>query len=174
LSNTNLSDEQLIQSISEGEDKAFEELYNRYEGKLMGFLVYKVKSNEAAQDLFQIVWSKVVQNSHKFKQDHNFSSWLMTIASNQVKDWFKTSTNYSKLIERFGNEPTTHDDIEKSLPNLSFLKQESQEILILRYVQGLTSGEVAKKLNLTEANVRKITSRALKEVKAHIQNGGSI
>lgn len=174
MSNTNLSDEQLIQSISEGEHKAFEELYSRYEGRLMGFLVYKVRSNEAAQDLFQIVWSKVVQNSHKFKQDHKFSSWLMTIASNQVKDWFKASTNYLRLLESYGNEPTSHDDIEKSLPDLSFLKRESREILILRYVQGLTSGEVAKELNLTEANVRKISSRALKKVKTHIQNGGSI
>jgi len=174
LSNTNLSDEQLIQSISEGENKAFEELYSRYEGKLMGFLVYKLKSNEVAQDLFQIVWSKVVQNSHKFKQGHKFSSWLMTIASNQVKDWFKTSANYARLLEGYSNEPVSRDDDETPLPDLKFLKQESKEILILRYVQGLTSSEVAKKLNLKEANVRKISSRALKEVKTHILNGGSI
>lgn len=174
MSNTNLSDEQLIKSISEGEEQAFKELYNRYEGKLMGFLVYKVRNAEVAKDIFQIVWFKVIRNSHKFKQSHQFSPWLMTIASNQIKDWFKTSANYSRLLESFGNEPCLNDDEKKNLPDLSFLKQQSEEILLLRYVQGLTSNEVAKKLNLSEANVRKISSRALNEVKMHIQNGGSI
>jgi len=174
LCDFNLSDEQLIKNTSDGDEKAFEELYRRYEGKVMGFLTYKLRNSDAAHDAFQTVWSKVVKNSHKFKPDHRFSSWLMTIASNQVKDWFKASANYSKLLRSYSREQNENLNVKTTLPDLSFLKNQSQEILQLRYIQGLSSNEVANKLNLSEANVRKISSRALKEIKTHVQNGGSL
>lgn len=174
MSKLNLSDEQLIQSICEGREEAFNELYSRYEGKLMGFLVYKVQNQDIAHDIFQTVWSKVVLNVHRFKRKHQFAPWLMAIASNQVKDWFKASSNYSKLLKSYKDELTEDESCEASLPNLSFLKQESQDVLKLRYIEGFTSKEVAEKLRLSESNVRKISSRALKKVKAHIENGGSL
>ena len=168
------TDEQLILSISGGSERAFEEIYERYERKLMGYLVYRIKNQEIAQELFQVTWSKVLQNSHKFKKEKSFSPWLMTIAANLVKDWFKKTSNYQRLIKAYGLEESDQNSASDNLPNLSFLKNQSQTILKLKYIEGLSSKEIGETMNLSESNVRKLSSRALKQIKEHIESGGHI
>ena len=140
----------------------------------MGYLIFKLKNQEIALDVFQMTWAKVIKNAHKFRQDKSFSPWLMAITTNLVKDWFKTASNYSKLLKSYKVEGSLPNEEARVLPNLSFLKKQAQDVLQLKYIGGFNSKEIGEKLNLSESNVRKISSRALKEIKTHIQNGGSI
>ncbi len=167
------TEDQLVASIQTGSDQAFESIYKKYEGRLMGFLHFKLKNSEIAEEVFQITWSKVLDHIQNYKKTNTFSSWLFTIANNSVKDWYKKAHNQNKLLESFKllNSQDVNEIKHQSL-NLSFLEDPFKSVIELQYVQGLTSKEISKELNLSESNVRKISSRAKKQIKKHILNGG--
>jgi len=176
--NNSHTDDDLVLGVQNGSEEAFALLYKKYEGKLMGYLTFKLKHPEIADEIFQISWSKVLDNIHKYNFNDSFSSWLFTIATNSTKDWFKKSTNQVKLLDAFKNESTldnqSKDDLLHRNLNLDFLKKEAREVVELQYIEGFSSKEISQKLNLTEANVRKIASRARAQIKKHILNGGHL
>ena len=172
------TDDDLILGVQNGSEEAFALLYKKYEGKLMGYLIFKLKNPEIAEEVFQISWSKCLDNIHKYKFTDSFSSWLFTIATNSVKDWFKKSSNYTKLLETFKNEKAIEQESLNNNKSLSldihFLKEDAKQIIEFQYIEGLSSKEISKKMNITESNVRKISSRARLEIKSHILNGGNL
>lgn len=172
--NQNQTDNELISGFQNGSEKAFALLYKKYEGKLMGYLYSKLRNQELAEEVFQISWSKVVDNIHRYKFSENFSAWLFTIASNSVKDWFKKSHNQLKLLESFRQEKRLSNQDPESSLDLKFLNPDEKKIIELQYVQGMSSKEISKKLILTESNVRKISSRTKQKIKKYILNGGHL
>jgi len=168
------ADDELILEIQNGNDTAFETIYKRYEGKLMGYLVFKLKNQELAEEIFQLIWSKVLKNIHKYRFTESFSSWLFTIASNSVKDWYKKSSNEKKLLESFRQVKESTVEAGSAQIDLKFLKPDFKKVIELQYIEGLSSKEISKELNLSESNVRKISSRAKQTIKEHILNGGSL
>ncbi len=174
--NKNHTDDDLVLGVQNGSEEAFALLYKKYEGKLMGYLIFKLKHPEVADEIFQISWSKVLTNIHKYKNKNSFSAWLFTIATNSVKDWFKKCSNQTKLLEAFRNEliPDASSADKQSSLNIEFLKPEARKIIELQYIEGLSSKEISTKMSLTESNIRKIASRARLEIKKHILNGGSL
>ena len=55
-----LADEQLVSLYQEGNNNAFDILLKRYESKVFSYLLYSVKNQELAEDLFQDVFIKIV------------------------------------------------------------------------------------------------------------------
>lgn len=168
------TDDELVSGVQSGSEKAFGLLYKQYEGKLMGYLYSKLRNQESAEEVFQISWSKVIDNIHKYKFTENFSSWLFTIASNSVKDWYRKSHNQVKLLESFKQENETSNQNSEASLDLNFLQSDAKKIIELQYVKGMSSKEISEKLSLTESNVRKISSRAKQKIKIHILDGGSL
>lgn len=170
----NQSDEILVSGVQKGSEVAFNHLYAKYEGKLMGYLYSKLKNQEIAEEIFQISWSKVLNSIHRYKFSESFSSWLFTIANNSAKDWFKKTTNQHKVLESL--KYATFDDTFTSDSNLelSFLKADAKKVIELQYIKGFSSKEISQSLGLSESNVRKISSRAKKQIKNHILQGGSL
>jgi len=174
--NQSRTDDDLVLAVQNGSEQAFALLFKRYEGKLMGYLIFKLKNPELADEVFQISWSKVLNHIHKYKFNDSFSAWLFTIATNSVKDWFKKSANQKKLLKTFEIENSIENQLlnteRQSRLNIDFLKLDAQKIIELQYVEGFSAKEIAGKMNLTESNVRKISSRARLEIKKHILDGG--
>ena len=55
-----LADEQLVSLYQKGNNNAFDILLKRYESKVFSYLLYSVKNQELAEDLFQDVFIKMV------------------------------------------------------------------------------------------------------------------
>src|SRR5271165_3282876 len=82
-----------------------DELIVRYQHRLLRYLLFLTGNREAAEDLFQEVWMRVLVHGGQFNGRARFETWLFTIARNLVIDQRRKRT-MSSLDELFetGND----------------------------------------------------------------------
>lgn len=81
-----ISDAQLLQSYVGGDTAAFAELMDRYRQPLFNWLVGMTSSRADAEDLYQEVWLRVINNATRFT-NISFRAWLWRIARNLLIDF---------------------------------------------------------------------------------------
>ena len=88
-----LADEQLVSLYTEGNNSAFDTLLKRYKQKVFSYLLYSVKNQELAEDLFQDVFIKIVVRikNGQYEENGKFSSWMMRIVHNHLIDYYRTT-----------------------------------------------------------------------------------
>src|SRR5437588_8248865 len=69
-----------------GEERAFTELVERYQTRLLNFIYRTIGDREKAEDLVQEVFIRVYRHLHRFDRSKKFSTWAYTIASNLAKN----------------------------------------------------------------------------------------
>jgi RNA polymerase sigma-70 factor (ECF subfamily) len=80
------SDRQDMVRLAGGHDAALNELMARHGQPLFLYLVRLLGSAAEAEDLAQETFVRVFQHRDRFRPDAKFSTWLYTIATNQVRD----------------------------------------------------------------------------------------
>lgn len=81
-----LNDSQVVAAYLAGGTRAFDELVERYQKRLLNFVYRTIGDRERAEDLVQEVFIRVHRHLHRFDQDKKFSTWIYTIASNLAKN----------------------------------------------------------------------------------------
>lgn len=166
----------LIKLAQKGDKSAFGKLYSHYLPKIYRFVLLKVSSKGEAEDLTHEVFLNVWQNINSFvPKGFPFSSWVYRIAKNEVIDFYRTNKNNLRLEqveENFLKIPETQTreinqalDMEKIKSLISLLKTDQQDVLIMRFVEGLSHQEIAAALNKNEGAVRIIQFRAIQNLK---------
>lgn len=133
---------------------------------------------------------KMIKKFDTFTGDETaFRSWLFRIACNEVNSFYRTAGRktkaYTKLQQEYdpaGTENTQDDcaEAEDNQQKLAFLKEaistlkpELQDIVTLRFFEGLNSEQIGNVLQVKSATVRSRLARALqklkKEYKTHQQ-----
>ena len=79
-------DMELIKLFLQGNEFAFETLYNRYKKNLYGFLNNMTRDTNTADEIFEETWLKVIDNLSKYRDDGKFSAWLFRVARNIFYD----------------------------------------------------------------------------------------
>ncbi len=166
------TDEQLLaQFYSSGSNEWLGTLLQRYTLQLLGVGMKYLKNEEAAKDMVQQVFLKVIQELSRYKVTY-FKAWLYTIARNyclmQLRE--KNSKPVTELNEQKENIAEPESDFETLLKQneildhinegLKFLPELQQQCLTLFYLE--------KKSYQTISNT---TGLSLMNVKSHIQNG---
>ena len=81
----NMTDEQLIISFQNGDEKAYTILVNKYRDRIKNFIIGFLKDEVASEDLAQDTMFKFYQKKDSYKEIAKFSTWLYTIAANLAK-----------------------------------------------------------------------------------------
>jgi len=174
------SDKELIIQFQNGNQTAFETLYNRYCDRLYSFLVYQI-GNHTADDLFQDVMMNVQRHLLKFNPDGNFRAWLVKIAINKIRDHHRKTNRMKKIFRVHTNDNPEREDVnELSDPEvtdpgdvaLDFVNSEiskilntaiqklpekQREVVNLHYLMDLSFREIAEVLN---CSINTISARA--------------
>jgi RNA polymerase sigma-70 factor (ECF subfamily) len=82
-------DATLMLRYRKGDVRAFEMLYERHKGALYRYLHRLCRSQDAANDLFQEVWSKVIASRERYEVRAKFTTFLFHIAHNCAVDYFR-------------------------------------------------------------------------------------
>lgn len=159
-------DDFLVEMTLLGDNKAFEELVVRYENKVKG-TAYKVTKNvysaeDASQDAFVCAWVKL----NCLRDRAKFGSWICSIAKNcavnLVRHYINTSAEVSyELLENTDllNELDTADILRQDRDArlheaVEALSEKIGEAVKLHYFEGLSTEEIAKKLNISVGTVK--------------------
>ncbi|CAA7602674.1 RNA polymerase sigma factor, sigma-70 family [Acididesulfobacillus acetoxydans] len=82
-----MRDEELIQSILQGDGEKYAVIVDRYQTRLYRTAYYYAGNVEDARDLTQEILIKAYNSLAKFKHGSAFSTWLYRIAVNHCIDW---------------------------------------------------------------------------------------
>lgn len=80
-----LSDQELVEKVKAGDKEAFTELFDRYSGKILGYLFRYIGNYQTAEDLTVETFLNAYNNLPAYEERGTFSSWLYRIATNCAK-----------------------------------------------------------------------------------------
>ncbi len=175
-----IEEEKLIKKAKKGDVLAFEKIYKKYGPIVFRFLYWKTSDIETTKDLVQEVFLKAFKKIKKFKIKKGvpISCWILRIARNTVIDFYRTSkTTYSlesieePVLKLTSNEPSPFQVTQRNFESqvikeaLKKLPEIQSEVIVLRFIEGLSSKEVGKILKKSDGAIRIIQYRALKKLK---------
>ncbi len=168
------SDSQLVSQYLKGDKKALEILIARYLKQVYSF-IYRLTGQAAeAEDITQEVFLKMWKHLKKFKSEHNFKTWLFTIARNTAIDYLRKKKDipFSKFDNEEGDNflmetladtaPLPSKIFEQAdLTNLltkaiNKLSVNYRQILLLYYKEQFTFQEIA---DITGESINTVKSR---------------
>jgi len=153
-------------------------VYDEYGSAIYRFCLLKVSSKEQAEDLTQEVFMRFWQTLRKQENVDHERALLYTIARNLIIDWYRKHKEQSLdvLAEagyEFANED--HKDIERNaqvrelLGVVHELDHQSREVVLLRYVEGLSPKDIATVTGETANAISVRLNRAIKKVQQRIR-----
>ena len=173
-------DEHLLVNAAKGGDvAAFEELVNRYEGKILRLTRNITGNHEDAEDAMQDAFLKAYSHLDGFQQDSRFYTWLVRIAANEaLMRLRKRRPGQLSLDEPIeGDGDLMPRELEDWRPNpereyakaelqaqlgevIEKLEPEFRIVLVLRDIEELSTQETAEALGISVPNVKSRLLRA--------------
>ena len=158
---------------------AFSALFRRHYDEIYRYCARRLPERGTAEDVTSQVFLKMLKNFDSFTGDETgFRCWLFRIACNEVNSFYRRSARHSKAMDKLRQQPHQQDTAadESSDPEnqekieflktaIGQLKSDHQNILTLRYFQGLNSEQIGEVLRMNPATVRSQLSRSLKKLK---------
>lgn len=168
--------QKLIKEAIAGISASFGSLYDHYQPIVYRFIYLKVSHREEAEDLTHQVFLSAWQNISEFKikKDASFIGWLYQISRNKVIDHYRTkkpTTDIDAIVDPpetgKSNEETADFRIKIKIVKraIPLLNEIEQDVVIMRFVEDLTSKEMAEILKKSEGSIRLIQHRAIKKLK---------
>ena len=95
-----MSDEELALAYIDGNNRAFDELLTRNQEKIFTYIMYVVKDEDLANDLFQETFLKVITKlqNHQYADSGKFVWWLTRIAHNVIIDYYRAQKS-DKVVD---------------------------------------------------------------------------
>jgi RNA polymerase sigma-70 factor (ECF subfamily) len=160
---------------------AFSELFRRHYDEIFRYCARRLTERQTAEDITSQVFMKMLKNFKTFMGDETaFRCWLFRIACNEINSHFRTVGRRVRAMEAVQKEyapdnPDVRDDCEQAEDNavkvaflndaIAALKQDQQDIITLRFFEGLNSEQIGEVLGLKATTVRSRLARALKKLK---------
>lgn len=161
----------LIRLAKQGDSEAFGVLYIRHMDAIYRYIYFRISDEVEAEDLTEEVFIRAWEALPNYQPvEFPFTSWLYRIAHNIVVDYHrrrKPELLPDLELHVLGRTPSSEDDViqrhfSASLVDaIQTLDDEEQQVLVLRFVEGLSHREVSKAIGKTEGASRIIQHRAL-------------
>jgi RNA polymerase sigma-70 factor (ECF subfamily) len=163
----------LVVRCQAGDRAAFEELVELYQPRLHYFLARMVGDEHAADDLLQEVWFDVYRGVARLADPGAFPAWLYQIARHRALGELRkrrqpvSSLDGVDLAEEEEDDDFSAEDAERVHAALGMLVPEHREVLLLRFVEGMTYEDIARVTGCRLGTVRSrihYAKRALRRV----------
>ncbi|HYL84024.1 MAG TPA: sigma-70 family RNA polymerase sigma factor [Candidatus Angelobacter sp.] len=141
--------------------EGFEEIYDRHFGAVFRFALRCVGRRELAEDLTSEAFLALYQNWEKIDRGQ-LPGWLITVVKNRAVDHWRRTSREELYAEPPAEAATQFDSqLGNFLLDNQALKPAHRVCLILRYVHGMSRGEIAQKLGMTDNQVKGLLQYAL-------------
>ncbi|PKO10960.1 MAG: RNA polymerase subunit sigma-24 [Chloroflexi bacterium HGW-Chloroflexi-2] len=176
-----LDDIQLIEDACNGDNEAFGLLYERNVRKIYNYIYYRTGNINEAEDLT----SKVFQRAFRHIESYNqrgvpFSAWLYRIAHNLVANWYRDRSR-KKEVALDDQLPSSFyfdfpessleksEESEKMMKAIRRLPPERQQLIILKFVEGLSNSEIGLIMQKSEGAIKSLYHRTLESLRKEIE-----
>ena len=161
-----MTDTELISAVLHGQTTLFEQLIDRYLPMVRGVCASRFRDPATVDDLTQDAFITGYRNLDKLRNPARFGPWLATIARNTCTTHLRSVSRRAATVERAGREangtPETPEEIVQRRELYAWvhraiakLPEKTREAMVLHYVEGLSTMEVAQQTGIREPAVRK-------------------
>ncbi len=172
---------ELIERLQKGDVEAFDLIYSKYSGKLYRFGFKYLRSADEAEELVQSVFLKVWEGHKKLRKELSFSSFLFTIAYNDICKFFRRKKYIQKFIsETLVENPELSHRIEDKIEFqsvldrlqqiINMLPERQKTIFVKSREEGRSTKEIAAELGLTAGTVDNYISEALRFIRNRLKS----
>jgi len=162
-----LSDEELMEMLSKGNQKAFDEIYLRYSDILFGyFMKMLARDKEKCEDMVHDLFAKIIRKPDYFDIKRSFRTWIFSVACNMCKNEYKRMAVRKHVSNDFEPTKSIHSNsdtlkqVHESYFSDSFyrelnaLDEKHKSVFSLRHFEGLSMKEIAEALDINEGTVK--------------------
>lgn len=158
-----MSDEELALSYMGGNNQAFDLLLKHNQSKLFSYILFIVRDEERANDVFQETFIKIIVKLRHgmYTPTGKFQAWCMRIAHNVVMDWYRqqkaehiveptedndlSNISHENLLDSNIESRFVNDQVMKDVQKLiSLLPASQREVVFMRFYQQMTFKEIAQ------------------------------
>jgi RNA polymerase sigma-70 factor, ECF subfamily len=179
-SDTQSHEKGLVQRAILQDKEAYAELYDLNVDRVFRHVYYRVCSKTDTEDIAQEVFVRGWKAIGNYKdRGAPFGAWLFAIADNLIADYFRKRKNKTVPLEEAEEvQDTACDPVEAAEASIADsatraaiwkLTGEKQKVILLRFIAGYDSSEIAKLLKKSEGAIRVIQFRALKDLRHLLQ-----
>lgn len=174
-----VEDSALMLRYRDGDVDAFETLYRRHNDALYRYLLRRCRHRDAAEDVFQEVWSKIIRARDRYRPTAKFTTFLYHIAHNCFIDHLRRNSRHEN-VAAFDPELETapgtclDEAAERSLARrrleaaLAGLPDEQRDAFLLHEEGHLTLDEIAQVTGVKRETAKSRLRYAVKKLKAAI------
>lgn len=172
-----ISDEELVQNVVDGDRKAFDLLYSRYIGRVFRFVEKRMRNRADVEETTQEVFINVFSSLASFRAEAPFAAWVLGVARRTIASRFKKKEHPTVPLEfegggdgDFQHEPTSTSVANGPSP-LEFyelrerilqletaaerhLTPEQQQLFRLHHLEHRAIADIATTLEKTEDAVK--------------------
>jgi RNA polymerase sigma-70 factor (ECF subfamily) len=178
-----LPEDEVILRAAEGDTEAFSFLYERYVMRIYNYIYYRTGNPYEAEDLTSRVFHRALGHIHHYSnRGVPFSAWLYRIAHNLVANWHRDNSRRNEVpLEDQANLPhrsehpehtlVDNQELEGLLRVIRRLPAERQQLLILKFVEGMSNAEIAQIMLRSEGAIKSLYHRTLITLRDEILKG---
>lgn len=146
------------------EQSKFEKVYLQYKG-LMYYVAYDILGNEQdAEDAVHNAFVKIAENIQKIDKPicPKTKNFVVTIVEHKAIDLYRANRKRRTVeyLDEVGGICVDGQELHGLACCMAKLPPRYRQILLLKYHHGFTCREIAKQLDMTEANAIKLDQRA--------------
>jgi RNA polymerase sigma-70 factor, ECF subfamily len=176
-----VNERQLVLQAQAGNAEAFGQLYDAYMERIYRFIYFRVEDQQTAEDITSQVFLRAWNNLDRFRLGRTpYLAWLYTIAHNAVIDHYRTRKVTAALEDVRLSQPDYAEvvendiDIEVEMKSIRSAMQtltgDQQQVLTLKFIEGMTNDEIARHLGKREGAVRALQMRGLRALAKQLDN----
>jgi len=172
---------EILALIKEGDETAFEKIYNKYSQILSIKLVQILKSEDLAQDVLQDVFIKIWEMRAEIRPELSFSSFLHKMATNMSYNVYRRALKEQLILKQNG-QSESYDHVEQQLRNkecheliqraLSKLTVRQREVYTLHKMEGLSYKEIEVRLQIGKSAINHHIQEANKQLRFFLKPYG--
>lgn len=165
-----LPDETLFEGVRAGSERHFNVLYERYFHRIYTFIHVRVRNRADAEELTQEAFTAVFNSAEGYSGRSTPLAWIYGIAKNVVYNHLRRSRAHDARVERAGPEavhassptwtytPEEHLALQRYLETidarLGAVTPWQAEVFVLRHVENLSIGEIARRMHRSNDAIR--------------------
>ena len=169
-------DEKLILRMAEGDNDAFQDLYEQTSGAVYGFALSILRNRQDAENIMHDAYIRVHRSAAAYKPKGKPMAWILTIVRNLCYTRLKTGeicedlSQYENIAQQDESDRTVDRMIlQKALDILDF---EERQIVVLHALTGMKHREIAELLDLPVGTVLSKYKRSLAKMRKELEGKG--
>jgi len=178
------AEERRLVEAAQRDIACFVDLYDKYFELVYAYVARRARERAEVEDLTSEVFRKALANLPRFRwTGAPFAAWLLRIASNLIADRAKRLAKEGSVPlddnlalparERLQSDLEGAERQARMFRMVGELAEDQQRVLVMRFAEEKSIGEIASELGRSEGAVKQLQFRALENLRAKVATTGN-